>query len=52
MVITDDLIYFEVYNTGCSYPVEILSDFYANPHRIIGKHHSYDQVSKKVMGNF
>lgn len=52
MVITNDLIYFELHKTGCSHTVEILSDLYADQHQIIGKHNTYDQVSKKIIGNF
>ncbi|WP_258105484.1 sulfotransferase family 2 domain-containing protein [Marinoscillum sp. MHG1-6] len=52
MLITDQIIFFELQKTGCTHTRRILSTLYADNHQIIGKHNAYDTVPKKVLGDF
>ena len=52
MLITDEIVYFELQKTGCSHTLEILEAFYNKKSKIIGKHNTYDSIPKEDLGNF
>lgn len=52
MLITDKLIYLELQKTGCTHTLKILSELFKDNYTIVGKHNTYDAISKRILGDF